>query len=210
MATRAQPRPLRRGAMHDEGALYDALYNVVQLVNDATGASMTLEGGAAPTATLTATPTELNNAADISTRAYAVGSSLSITEATHAGRLGKLDTATGSTVTLPAATGSGARYYFAVSVLATSNSHIIKVNATPGTDVLRGYILNSDSDSSDAFAGWNTTSTSDTITLNRSTTGSVYIGEMIEITDIKAGFFAVTGWTGGTGSVATPFSATVP
>ena len=59
MATRAQNRPLRRGAMHDEGALYDALYNLVELVNAATGASMTLEGGSAPSATLAATATEI-------------------------------------------------------------------------------------------------------------------------------------------------------
>jgi hypothetical protein len=154
-----------------------------------------------------ATISEIDNACDISARAYAVGSALTLTEALHAERLGKLDTAAGSTVTLPAATGSGARYYFAVTVLATSNSHVIKV--ANATDVMRGYLLNTDSDTSDAFTGFNTTSTSDTITFNRTTTGSVYIGEYVEIQDIKAGFFSVRGWYASTGSPGTPFSAGV-
>lgn len=153
------------------------------------------------------TQAEIDNVADISSRAVAAGSALTLTEVTHAEKLIKLDTLTGSTVTLPAATGSGARYYLAVTVLATSNSHIIKV--ANATDVLRGFMLNTDSDTSDAFAGFNTTATSDTITLNRSTTGSVYIGEFIEIWDIKAGFFSVRGWFAATGAPATPFSATV-
>lgn len=154
-----------------------------------------------------ATAAELNNVADVSARAVSAGSTLTLVEATHQGKLIKLDTATGSVVTLPAATGSGAIYRFAVTVLATSNSH--KIQVANSTDVLRGFMLNTDSDTSDAFTGFNTTSTSDTITLNRSTTGSVYIGEHIEIQDIKAGFFSVRGWFAATGSPATPFSAAV-
>ncbi len=154
-----------------------------------------------------ATANEIDNHCDVSARMVAAGSALSVTEALHAGRTIALDTAAGSTCTLPASTGSGAIYRFAVTVLATSNSHIIKV--ANSTDVLRGCILNNDSDSSEAFTGFNTTATSDTITLNRSTTGSVQIGEMIEIQDIKAGFFSVRGWVASTGSPATPFSATV-
>ena len=154
-----------------------------------------------------ATAGEIDNECDISARMVAAGSTLAVTEALHAGKVIKLDTAAGSVCTLPAATGSGAVYTFVVTVLATSNSHIIKV--ANATDVMRGYILNTDSDSSDAFTGFNTTSTSDTITLNRSTTGSVYIGEEIEIRDIKAGFFGVKGWVASTGSPATPFSAAV-
>jgi len=136
----------------------------------------------------------------------AAGSALTVTSA-MAGKVIQLDTATGSVCTLPAATGSGATYRFVVTVLATSNSH--KIQVANSTDVLRGYVLTSDSDTSDAFAGFNTTATSDTITLNRSTTGSVYIGEAINITDVKAGFFAVDGWIGCTGTPATPFSAAV-
>lgn len=153
------------------------------------------------------TQMEIDNECDISARMVAAGATLSVTEALHAGKTIKLDTAAGSVCTLPAATGSGAVYKFVVTVLATSNSHVVKV--ANATDVMRGYMLNTDSDTSDAFTGFNTTSTSDTITLNRSTTGSVYIGEEIEITDIKAGFFGVKGWFASTGSPGTPFTAGV-
>jgi hypothetical protein len=197
-------RELASALAADAGTVDASTFEIDNVEVTASAAELNIMDGC------TATAAELNNVADISARAVAAGSTLALVEATHAERLIKLDTATGSVVTLPAATGSGARYYFAVTVLATSNSHIIKVNATPGTDVMRGFMLNTDSDTSDAFTGFNTTNTSDTITLNRSTTGSVYIGEFIEIWDIKAGFFSVRGWYASTGSPGTPFSAAVP
>lgn len=156
---------------------------------------------------LAATATELNRIADISARKVAAGSSLALTLAAHADKVIELDTATGSTVTLPAATGSGARYTVVVTVLATSNSH--KIQVANATDVLRGTVQSIDSDTSDAVASWGTTSTSDTITLNRSTTGSVYIGETFEFVDVKTGFYSVSGFFGATGEPATPFSAAV-
>ena len=61
----------------------------------------------------------------------------------------------------------------------------------------------------DTNTTFSTTSTSDTITLNRAATGSVRIGEMIELEDIKTGYWAVRGVLVGTGGEATPFSATV-
>ena len=136
----------------------------------------------------------------------AAGSALTLTAATHSGKLIKLDTAAGSTVTLPTSTGQGATYRFIVSVLATSNSHIIKV--ANGTDVMQGLIFSRD-DTSDNAVAFATAASSDTITLNRSTTGSVNTGEYIEIEDFAAGFFRVTGFIANTGTPATPFSATV-
>lgn len=157
--------------------------------------------------TVNATATEINNAVDVSARMVAAGATLTLTQATHAGKTIQLDTAAGSVVTLPAATGSGAKYEFVVTVLATSNSH--KIQVANATDVMRGIVWSVDTDTSEAVAGWGTTSTSDTITLNRSTTGSVYIGEKIVLTDAKAGFWTVEGWFAATGTPATPFSAAV-
>lgn len=143
--------------------------------------------------------------------AVAAGSALTLTAASHAGvgrgGLINLDTATGSTVTLPAATGTGNVYRFRVSALATSNSHVIKV--ANSTDVMQGFAVISDTDTSSAASMFMTASTSDTITLNRSTTGSVTVGEYIEIEDVATGFFSVRAFLSGTGTVATPFSATV-
>jgi hypothetical protein len=49
MATVAQNRPLRRGAMNQQGALYDFLFNVKELINTAfPNAGLSLEASAAP------------------------------------------------------------------------------------------------------------------------------------------------------------------
>lgn len=134
------------------------------------------------------------------------GSTKTLTSA-DAGKLIQLNALAGSVVTLPAATGSGNTYHFTVSILATSNSH--KVQVANGTDVFGGAITTVDN--ADA-----TTSTfgcaagSDTITLNRGTTGSVKLGgDYFTITDVAAGFFNVRGVLTGTGGEATPFSAAV-
>lgn len=138
----------------------------------------------------------------------AAGSTLTLTAAANAGRLVKLDTATGSVVTLPAATGTGNTYTFVVTVLATSNSHIVKV--ANSTDVMIGLAFGARTDSGNAVLGFATTSTSDTITLNRTTTGSVNTGEYITVKDIASGFFRVEVLSTATGAAfATPFSATV-
>lgn len=140
------------------------------------------------------------------TRGYkGAGSTLQLQEA-DCGVCVKLDTAAGSTVTLPAATGNGKHYRFIVSVVATSNSHIVKVNNT--TDVMIGYIATMSDDPATVKAFWAGAS-DDTITLNRSTTGSTKTGEFIEVEDFAAGVWRVKGMTASTGSEATPFSSTV-
>jgi hypothetical protein len=64
------------------------------------------------------------------------------------------------------------------------------------------------SDGSAAVLGYATAASSDTITLNGTTTGGI-IGDHIEIIDMIAGTFGVSVFTAATGSEATPFSATV-
>lgn len=130
------------------------------------------------------------------------------------GKIIKLDTLTGSVVTLPAATGSGAKFKALVTVLATSNSHIIKVpNAT---DFMIGLINGSRIDSGNAVLGFaavnsgTVATNSDTITLNRTTTGSVTVGEWIELEDVATATWHVQGMLSATGAAfATPFSAAV-
>jgi hypothetical protein len=137
----------------------------------------------------------------------AAGSTLSVTAALHGGKVIALDTLTGSVCTLPVATGSGNVYHFITKVLATSNSHIIKVADASG--LMAGVIVAGDNADGTAtpFA---TTATSDTITLNRTTTGSVRIGgDRIVLTDIATNVYSVSGCTICTGGEATPFSATV-
>ncbi len=127
----------------------------------------------------------------------------------HPRRLGfimaSLDT-TNRPLVVPAATGTGNVYTFVTKALATSNSHVIKV--ANATDVLSGSLTVVDNADGTATT-FGTVAASDTITLNRTTTGSVKIGERINIVDVAAGYFSVTGTVIATGSEATPFSATV-
>jgi hypothetical protein len=112
----------------------------------------------------------------------------------------------GSTVTLPAATGSGARFRLVVSTLATTTNHIVQ--AANSSDVMIGVIFMRDDTAANAEA-YASTGTSDTITLNRSTSGGVSLGEWVEAEDIATNTWHVTGFLTNTGTSITPFSAAV-
>jgi hypothetical protein len=152
-----------------------------------------------------ATTAELNRVADVSTRLVAAGSTLAVTELAHDGKTILLDTATGSVCTLPAATGSGARFRFVVGTLATSNSHKIQVT---GNDIMQGFAMVLQDGGSTALM-FETAADSDTITLDRSTTGSTQKGEFFVLEDIATDTWAVWGVVAATGAEATPFSAAV-
>lgn len=113
-----------------------------------------------------------------------------------------LNRAAGQAVTLPAATGSQAVYRFFIGTTITSNSTTIKV--ANATDIMQGRAAMC----ATTPGAFQTTATSDTITLNGSTTGGV-AGSYITITDIAAGYWTVDAILQASGTVATPFSATV-
>jgi hypothetical protein len=101
-----------------------------------------------------------------------------------------------------------------VTVLATSNSHVVKV--ANATDFFVGILNGSRIDSGNAILGFaaansGTVSTnSDTITLNRTTTGSVTVGEWFEVVDEASAVWTVHGMLTATGAAfATPFTAGV-
>ncbi len=126
----------------------------------------------------------------------------------------RLNALAGLTMTLPAAVGSGDTYFISVAVLATSNSYILKVASA--TDFFVGEIMGARTDSGNAVLGFcaansGTVSTnSDTITLNRTTTGSVNVGEWLEVKDVATAAWHVRGMLTATGAAfATPFSAAV-
>lgn len=154
-----------------------------------------------------ATTTEVSRVADVSARLVSVGgTALAVTEADHDSKIIKLDhTAAASTCTLPAATGSGARFKFIVTAVNTNN-HLIKV---VGDDVMKGVVVSLDNDSNAATA-YAASGTDDTITLNGTTTGG-QIGDWIELVDIAADTWAVSGavLVPAGSNVADMFSATV-
>lgn len=145
------------------------------------------------------------NRADFSGDFTPGGSARTLTHA-DAGKTIQLDTAAGTTITLPAAMGTGDEFWFVTSVIATSNNH--KVQVANATDVMSGALIVVDN-SDGSCSTFGTVAASDTITLNRTTTGSVKIGERFMVKDVKAGYFSVSGVIIATGSEATPFSAAV-
>lgn len=135
------------------------------------------------------------------------GSTLTVRATKHGyGKIIALDTAAGSTVTLPKATGSGRVYRFLVTVTATSNSHKIQVGNS--TDEFRGFVIQKASEATAPNIFW-AADNDDTITLNRSTTGLAQQGEYYEIVDATSGHFFVRGYSEANGTEATPFSAAV-
>lgn len=130
---------------------------------------------------------------------------LTVTEDLHEGRTVVLNRAAGSTLTLPTATGSGAKYRFIVGTAVTSNSNIIKVNDAATT--MAGFCLMLQ-DGGDTVTGFEAGATADTITLNGTTTAGLK-GDEIMLEDIGASQWQVSMIAAGTGTEATPFSATV-
>lgn len=123
-----------------------------------------------------------------------------------------LNKASGIAVTLPAASGSGKKFIFYLGATITSNSTTIAV--ANASDYLRGQIFTSTDNGSGAGLTWPTANSgtasteSDTVTLNGGTTGG-HIGDRIELIDIAANVWGITGTLGSTGTEATPFSAAV-
>lgn len=131
-----------------------------------------------------------------------------LTAATHANKVVTLGSATGDTVTLPAATGTGNVYTIMVAVTVTSNAHIIQV--ANATDEFGGVVYQIDTDTADAIAAYPAIAADgfDTITMDGTTTGGL-IGDTYVITDVAAGTFALQGFQNANGIVATPLSAAV-
>ena len=127
----------------------------------------------------------------------------------HGGKITLLSLLAGFTATLPPAIGSGIKYRIHVGIVRTSGNYIIAV--ANSSDNMEGSVVLIDTDSVDNEAtGFVTTSnTSDTITMNATTTGGLTIGDYIELVDVAVNVWHVRGLLTGSGSIATPFSAAV-
>jgi hypothetical protein len=120
------------------------------------------------------------------------GATFSALASQHQGAPIVLNRAAGITVTLPAATGSGAKFLFIVGTTVTSNNNVIQVT---GDDIMTG-------------GAWLSQDSSDTITANGSTKGGIK-GESIELIDMASNTWWVRVMGSATGTEATPFSAAV-
>lgn len=131
----------------------------------------------------------------------AISGAVTLTRNGHAGRTMTF-VAAGGTVTLPAATGTGDKYRFFVTVALTTNVVIQVANAT---DIIAGVLaIVTD------IAGvvLNAGTSDDTITLNQTTSGGL-VGSFVELEDMAAGFWMVTGTLVSSGAEGDPFSAAV-
>jgi hypothetical protein len=136
--------------------------------------------------------------------ANVTSATVTITSADHEGKIITLNRAGGITATLPAASGTGARYRFVVGTTFTGNG-IIQVANSNDTMCGNAIVLQ---DGGDTMVGFEAGSTADTITLNGTTTGGLK-GAEVEVVDIAANLFFVRIVTAATGTEATPFSAAV-
>lgn len=130
---------------------------------------------------------------------------VTVTADDHDGRTITLNRAAGIAVTLPAASGSGARFRFIVGTSVTSNSTTIKV--ANANDTMAGTAILFQ-DAGDTVVGFATGATADTVTMDGSTTGGLK-GAHVEVEDIAANLFFVRYVSDASGTEATPFSATV-
>jgi hypothetical protein len=137
----------------------------------------------------------------------AAGSTLTVNRNTHSGRTILLDTATGSVVTLPAASGTGDTYRFVTTVSVTSNNHIIKV--ANASDTMVGSVgYTSGAAVGTSVIGDSATGTDDTITMNGTTSGGLQ-GTWYDITDVASNLWFVAGSNAYSGNAVAIFSATV-
>jgi len=156
---------------------------------------------------VTATAAEINRACDNSTRIVtATDATLAVTQALHDGKIVTLDRAGGIAVTMPEATGSGARYTFRVITAFTSDATITLADTT--NTALIGGALIADSAGGVTQEMFTPGATEDLVTLDGTNTGGG-LGCLIEYVDLATDVYSVniTEYVGGT-VPATPFSST--
>ncbi|MBX9455858.1 MAG: hypothetical protein KL863_07435 [Rhizobium sp.] len=130
---------------------------------------------------------------------------LALTKKGHSGSTLVANRAAGIAFTLPAASGSGAKFRIIVGTTITSNNLVI--SAASASDTMTGLALMCQ-DAADTIVGFETAADSDTITMNGSTKGGLK-GDIIELEDIIANLWSVRITGSATGTEATMFSAAV-
>jgi len=161
----------------------------------------------ATAAATTATALEITRSCDTSGRVVTTTSTaLSLTVTEHAERLVLINTnsTVANTFTLPAAAGTGEKFTLINNIAQTQGTVVIAAN---GTDVLSGICFAMDSTAAADAMTFLTSATSDKISMDLTTTGGLG-GDMVEAWDSAANTWTVRVVINGSGSLATPFSAT--
>ena len=140
---------------------------------------------------------------NITTAPVGVGASKSITAAMSGAPI-LLDTAAGSTATLPAATGSGATYRFIVTATTTSNAH--KILAASSSDYMNGIAIGFTGSTAKVFASAAATNHSIQMPYTGSQPSGGFIGDYFEIVDVAANLWNVSSMYQAGTTPTTPFS----
>lgn len=130
--------------------------------------------------------------------------SLTLTAAAHAGHKIVSDLAATQTITLPDATGSGNEYEVIVKTTKTGD---LVIQVPDSSNVMSGYAVLA-ADAGDTTLMFATAATTDTVTLNGTTTGGI-AGARVRLVDIAADTWFVEVFSDASGTEATPFSAAV-
>lgn len=127
---------------------------------------------------------------------------LALTITQHGERLLLINTnsTVANTFTLPAATGSGTHYKLVNGIAQTQGSVVVNT-----TSVFAGRVAALDSTASADASVFKTSATSNTITMNRTTTGGIGY-DSVDAWDVASGTYYVEVVTNGSGTLATPFS----
>jgi len=190
----------QRGHLGSLGAL---LRNIVDTLSPFSAAELTVLNGLGSVA---ATAAEIDRVADASARVVNLtAATLSLTVAAHDSRTVTVNKADGATITLPAAAGTGGRFRLIVGTTITSVGLVVQV--ANASDVMTGAAWITQ-DAADTVVAFEAAGTSDTITMNGTTTGGIK-GNIIEVEDIATNLWLVRVMGSATGTEATPFSAAV-
>lgn len=187
---------------------YDTADGKLKFNDAGTIRKIVTEDQAQPQANKTLTSPVINSAPIVLAAA-----TLTLDPTIHDNKLVVVNRAAGATITLPAATGSGARFQIAIGLLVTSTNIILQV--ANANDYMRGFAFVKTDDSAVSASTFPTANTgtlateSDTLTWNRTTSGTCVVGDYIEVIDIAANVWAIETENNASGTEVTPFSAAV-
>lgn len=134
-----------------------------------------------------------------------IGASKTLTQQ-NSGSTILLDTAAGSTATLPAATGSGNKYRFIVTTTASSNAH--KILAASVSDFIIGNAVgHTAAGATLAFSSAAATNHSIQMPFAGTQPSGGFIGDYFNFTDVGANLWAVDGMYQAGTTATTPFSS---
>lgn len=156
---------------------------------------------------LTATATELNRTSDVSERLVTVAVDTDITIEEHEGRTVLMNSAVATELTLPAATGSGAKFRF---IVAANNTNGYTIDVGTNGAILQGIATMTRTDDSPAptlapySAGVG--DSLNQVVLNGTSSGGRDIGDLVELEDIAENVYVVHAVLTNVGAGSSPFA----